>query len=421
MRNELLEKYIPLSELSEEEIRELKNSEIKKHDVSTVFLHWFNMIVWMTELITGSALIISKNYAFTPIWISKIVREIFGSPENMLKVHIVVGITWIIVLLMYAFFGWRRYLKPTLKEVFGLTSDDIGWLKAKFEEVVLGNDVEYPPQDSYNGGQKLFAIVVALSTPVIMLTGVVMAFHLFTPAVIRWAVAIHFAAVGAVVMGLSVHIYMALLYPPEQEGLFGMIKGYVSELFLYSHHYKFWRKKKLGLDKPEPVEEKSDWGAIKGGILLGVVLFFAFYVTGYGLGASGFFQRILVALAGGFAPETVKTHPYMGHYWGKYPLWNYLVFVGFGVVLGALYGMFRAGHKFKFDIVKGENVSYISRIIYALLGGGIIGIATRIAGGCTSSQALTGGSVFSPSGWIFMLTMFAGGYLGAFIFRRLWK
>ncbi len=421
MRNEALEKYIPLSELSKEEIEELKNSTIKKHDVATVFLHWFNMLVWFTELITGSALIVSKNYAFTPVWISKIIRSIFGSPENMLNIHIVVGVIWIIVLLVYAFFGWRRYLKPTLKEVFGLTSDDFGWLKAKFEEVVLGKKVEYPPQDSYNGGQKLFAIVVAISTPFIMLTGLIMAFHLLPPSLIRWAIVLHFAAVGAVVMGLSVHIYMALLYPPEQEGLFGMIKGHVSELFLYTHHYKFWRKKKLGLDKPEETKEKEDWNPIKAGIILGIVLFIAFYITGYGLGASGFFQRVLVALLGAFAPESVKAHPYMGRYWGVYPLWNYLVFVGFGVVLGGLYGMFRAGHKFKFDIVKGEKIGYIERIVYAVIGGGIIGIATRIAGGCTSSQALTGGSVFSPSGWIFMLTMFAGGYAGAFLFRRLWK
>ncbi len=418
MRNEILEKYLPLTP---EEKEELKKKRIKKHHVATIFLHWFNMLVWLTELITGAALIISSNYIFVPRFFTKLVSDIYGTRGNIIRTHIFVGVVWAIVLILYALFGWRRYLKPTLKEIFGITKDDIGWLVSKFEEVALGKKVHYPPQDSYNGGQKLFAIVVALMVPVIIITGFIMAFHLLTPALIRWAIIIHFIAVGLVVMGLSVHIYMALLYPPEQEGLFGMIHGYISEYFAYHHHYKFWRKKKKGLDKPAELPPKKDLSPIKAGIFLGVVLFFSFYLTGFGLGSSGFVQRTLVAIFGAFAPESVKNHPYMGHYWGVYPLWNFLVFMGFGVIIGTLFAMFLSNHKFRFRIEKGDKISDIQRLIYAVIGGIIVGFATRIAGGCTSSMALSGGSVFSPGGWLFMIFLFVGGYLGAFFFRRLWK
>lgn len=418
MRNELLEKYLPLTP---EEKEELKSKKIKKHDVATVFLHWFNMLVWLTELVTGAALIVSINYAFVPKFFSKIVSDIYGTRGNIIRTHIFVGVIWAIVLTLYAFLGWRRYFKSTLKEIFAITKDDIGWLKAKFEEVISGKKVHYPPQDSYNGGQKLFAQLVAIMVPIIIITGFIMAFHLLPPALIRWAIIIHFGAVGLVVMGLSVHIYMALLYPPEQEGFFGMIHGYISEYFAYHHHYKFWRKKKKGLDIPPPLQPKKDWGSITAGIILGIILFFSFYLTGFGLGASGFMQRTLVALFGAFAPESVKAHSYMGHYWGVYPLWNFLVFMGFGLIIGALAAMFFAHHKFRFRIEKGEKISDFQRLVYAVIGGIIVGFATRIAGGCTSSQALSGGSVFSPGGWVFMIFLFIGGYLGAFFFRRLWK
>ncbi len=418
MRNEILEQYLPLTP---EEKEELKNKKIKKHHVATVFLHWFNLFVWITELITGAALIVSINYRFIPKFLTDIVDGVYGTRANIIKTHIFVGVIWAFVLILYALFGWRRYLKPTLKQIFFITKDDIDWLKTKFEEVALNKKVHYPPQDSYNGGQKLFAQVVAIMVPVIIVTGFIMAFHLLPPALIRWAIIIHFGAVGLVVMGLSVHIYMALLYPPEQEGFFGMITGYISEYFAYHHHYKFWRKKKKGLDAPPELEPKKDWGPIFAGIFLGVVLFFSYYLTGFGLGASGFFQRTLIAVLGAFAPEAVKAHPYMGHYWGVYPLWNFLVFMGFGLVGGTLAAMFFAHHKFRFRIERGKNITDIQRLVLSVIGGIIVGFATRIAGGCTSSQALSGGAVFSPSGWIFMLALFAGGYLAAFIFRRFWK
>ena len=81
--------------------------------------------------------------------------------------------------------------------------------------------------------------------PVVMLTGVVMAFRLFSPAVVGWAVVLHFAAVGVVVSGLMVHVYMGAVFPEEKPAFFSMITGNVNELFAYSHHFKWWREVKL--------------------------------------------------------------------------------------------------------------------------------------------------------------------------------
>ena len=55
------------------------------------------------------------------------------------------------------------------------------------------------------------------------------------------------------------------------------------------------------------------------------------------------------------------------------------------------------------------------------LGGAIVGWAARMARGCTSGQALSGGAVLSVGSWVFMFSVFAGGYALSVLVRRLWN
>ena len=50
-----------------------------------------------------------------------------------------------------------------------------------------------------------------------------------------------------------------------------------------------------------------------------------------------------------------------------------------------------------------------------------MGFAARLARGCTSGQALTGGAALSLGSWIFMMAVFTGGYLVAPFVRREWR
>jgi uncharacterized membrane protein YedE/YeeE len=57
----------------------------------------------------------------------------------------------------------------------------------------------------------------------------------------------------------------------------------------------------------------------------------------------------------------------------------------------------------------------------ALGGGLLLGIGARLARGCASGQALTGGALLSAGSWAFMLAIFAGGYAAAWLARREWR
>ena len=54
------------SALSVEQAEQMSQRHMKKHHVAIVLLHWFNAIVWLLELATGSALVVAPAYRFMP-------------------------------------------------------------------------------------------------------------------------------------------------------------------------------------------------------------------------------------------------------------------------------------------------------------------------------------------------------------------
>ena len=61
-----------------------------------------------------------------------------------------------------------------------------------------------------------------------------------------------------------------------------------------------------------------------------------------------------------------------------------------------------------------------TRLGYAFVGGAVMGFGTRLARGCTSGLALSGGALLSAGAWVFMLAIFAAGYAVAPLVRRQW-
>jgi hypothetical protein len=163
------------------------------------------------------------------------------------------------------------------------------------------------------------------------------------------------------------------------------------------------------------------WNPYLGGAALGLVLLSAFVVMGKGLGASGASFRIGVAAVEAVAPGHVAGAPGLrGVAQGGSPLDDWLVFEVLGVVLGGVVGAYTSGRLSK-EILRGPRSSKAARIGLALLGGLLMGFAARMARGCTSGQALSGGALLSAGSWAFMMSVFAGGYAFAWLVRREWR
>ncbi len=162
--------------------------------------------------------------------------------------------------------------------------------------------------------------------------------------------------------------------------------------------------------------------AYLGGILLGLLLFLDFFLTGNGLGVSGGVNHLLAWVLDLIAPRFVETHPYWARYaGGTLRAWdNWVVFVLIGLILGGFVASKIHG-RWRVVTNKGPRISVRTRWLLAFLGGTLMGYGARLARGCTSGQALSGGAVLSAGSWAFMLALFAGAYLFAYFFRDLWN
>ena len=157
------------------------------------------------------------------------------------------------------------------------------------------------------------------------------------------------------------------------------------------------------------------------GTLLGVVLFLSFYVTGGGLGASGALTSIQTGVLRWFAAAHVDRVAYFADVAGghKNPWVSSGVFMLAGTILGGLVSGL-LNRRVKPELRKGPNIGTATRVVFALLGGLIMGYGARMARGCTSGQALSGGAVLSVGSWGFAFSIFAAGYALAWFVRKLW-
>jgi hypothetical protein len=158
------------------------------------------------------------------------------------------------------------------------------------------------------------------------------------------------------------------------------------------------------------------------GIGIGLVLLTAFVVSGRGLGASGAFASVVSFFVNLVAPAHTADNPFYQKYLSRaaHPFQDSL-FVGvIGVMIGGLVSGLLAG-RVKKMIEKGPHISDRGRLALAFAGGILMAFGAQFGRGCTSGQALTGGSLLNLGSWAFMLSVFAGGYGVAYFLRREWK
>ncbi len=163
------------------------------------------------------------------------------------------------------------------------------------------------------------------------------------------------------------------------------------------------------------------WPPVPAGILIGISMLLAFVVAGRGIGASGAMTRFVAWVQHGLFPEATEQSVYFGRYFadGAHPLVDYVVFLVAGLLIGAFVAAWLSG-ELKIEVLKGPRATTVSRLLLALVGGGLAGFAARLARGCTSGQALVGGAELSIGSWVFMMCIFAGGWMAAWFVRKQW-
>lgn len=159
-----------------------------------------------------------------------------------------------------------------------------------------------------------------------------------------------------------------------------------------------------------------------GGILLGLVLLAANFISGRGLGASGAIKSVVATTIEVVDDEAVNTMPFMAEYAESHsgsPMRSWLVFQMLGVIVGGFLSGAVAG-RLKLKVEHSPKITSRRRLVFALAGGILFGLGSQVGRGCTSGSALSGMAVLSLGGFITMMAIFGTAFALAYFFRRNW-
>ncbi len=181
------------------------------------------------------------------------------------------------------------------------------------------------------------------------------------------------------------------------------------------------RARQTNASEDNPAAQEPFWNPYAAGIALGLVLLASFVITGKGLGASGAINRVAGAMVHTANPTWAEDSKLIGSFFGPgvAPLNSWIVYLAIGVFMGGAIAVFTA-RRFRVEVLHGPRINRNGRLILAVLGGTISGIAAQIARGCTSGQALTGGAQLALGSWVFMFAVFGGAYGLAYFLRKQW-
>ncbi|MBX3372919.1 MAG: YeeE/YedE family protein [Phycisphaeraceae bacterium] len=164
---------------------------------------------------------------------------------------------------------------------------------------------------------------------------------------------------------------------------------------------------------------RGRWSPYVAGAGIGVLSWITFAFMGKGLGTSTTFVHVAGALEGIVARDHVESTGYYASAIVGKPIVDWQ----FALVVSLFFGALLAAKLSRSTFV--EHVpalwswrfgpSRTKRAIVAFAGGAILLYGARMAGGCTSGHAITGGLQLAVSSWSFLIAMFVAGIGMAFL------
>jgi len=195
---------------------------IQRYNFSERLMHWLTAITYTYCLCTGLAF-------FSPhlFWLAVILG---GGPTSRFW-HPIIGVGFFIIALwMHAV--WGRDMK--------ITETDKRWLD-RSKDYASNNDSVLPPQERFNGGQKVFYWVMYYGAFFLLVTGLFIWFPEYISFKVAWVrqlmIVIHEIAALVTIGGFIIHVYMSVFFVPGS--VEGMTTGYVPVRWAKAHH-KLW-------------------------------------------------------------------------------------------------------------------------------------------------------------------------------------
>lgn len=166
------------------------------------------------------------------------------------------------------------------------------------------------------------------------------------------------------------------------------------------------------------VFSKSRWSPYVIGAGIGVLSWITFGVMHKALGVSTTFVRLAGLIGSLFARAHVEANGYYAKYIIKEPGIDWQMMLVIGLFFGALIASILGKSRIKETVPelwasrfgRGKGGRYLG----AFIGGMLVLMGARLAGGCTSGHGISGGMQYAVSSWIFFATLLGAGLATAF-------
>ena len=156
------------------------------------------------------------------------------------------------------------------------------------------------------------------------------------------------------------------------------------------------------------------WSPYWVGIGIGILSWFTFLLSDKPIGCSTAFTRTSGMLEQALTGKSVTNQPYYQKFPAKID-WEWM-FV-FGIIIGSFFSAVFSGNfqlNWLPDLWMARfGMEVFPRILTAFLGGILLGIGARWAGGCTSGHGISGTLQLAVSSWIAAILFFVSGILTA--------
>jgi uncharacterized membrane protein YedE/YeeE len=163
----------------------------------------------------------------------------------------------------------------------------------------------------------------------------------------------------------------------------------------------------------------AKWSPYAAGIGIGILSWLAFLLSDRTIGCSTPIVRTSGMIERLFRGDQVLKRPYFKRY-APVIGWDWMLIVG--VLVGAFISVQLSG-TFEFKWVPDLWMQIFGntpllRLIVAFVGGILMGIGSRWAGGCTSGHGISGTLQLAVSSWLSVIGFFVGGIATAMLIFR---
>lgn len=162
--------------------------------------------------------------------------------------------------------------------------------------------------------------------------------------------------------------------------------------------------------------KKDRWSPYAAGALIGLIAVCSLWLFHKTIGTSTTFVKLAAFFLNLINPEHVQNMAYYQEYLKNKAWFDWQCMLVIGIFFGAALSRRLSRKK---DAPSPQNPQPSSkRHLQAFVGGMIVIFGARLAGGCTSGHAISGGFQLALSGWLFMLGVFAIGIPTALLLYR---